>query len=330
MSNEYPLVWVHLGPMTIPKYLKTSFKYHASIFPDKSLILLVDNESNLINFGISNLKVHKISIQDEKWESLKRNLGHDLSFRNEFWFTSLARFKGLYEYMTMTNNDKILHIESDVMVLPNFPFESFCGLDSKLGYLLQGHGQGIASLFYVSSRDLLHEFLDFCASQVVENPQSTDMTILFNFASKYRNKVSFLPTLTEGDISEFIEDSGFTGVFDAISVGQYLFGIDPRNSRGRRIVFKEDKSHFVKPSKYRFEWRGSSLMGIRENLITEIYSLHIHSKDKRVFSLSGLQKHLVKRNEESLQGETVEIIFNELLKSIWRALLRRIRWDWSW
>lgn len=328
--RSYPLVWVHLGQKRIPKYLKTSLKNHARVFPNESLVLLVDNEVNLINFGIPNLKVERVSVIDPKWESLKQSLDHDLSFRHEFWFSSLARFRFLYEYMRKNNTNRILHIESDVVVLPNFPFNDLYKLESKLGYLIQGHGQCIASLFYVGSRDILEEFLDFCIMQVTQNSRSTDMTILFNFAVEHRDKVSFFPTLLESRHGKFLEVSGFQGVFDAISVGQYLFGIDPRNFRGKRIVFKESENHYVKPSNYRFEWHENTLIAIGKSRSIELFSLHIHSKDVRLFRLSGLKKQLVSRNQESKYGETSEIIVLEVLKSIGIALGRRIRRSCLW
>lgn len=339
MSRTYPFVWVHLGESKIPPYLRISLENFSELFQNQSLVLLVDEDKNLGNLQIKNLTVKKVELVDPDWDTLKSTLGHDLNFRNEFWFNSLARFKIIHMYMTLEELESLLHIESDVTFTSDFPFQILKNLHQVLAYPLQGEGQGIASVLHVGSREVLAEFLAFCSKQVSENSKSTDMTILFNFLKHNPDKVVVMPTLPV-ELENGKEDSTlyanasqnidlFGGVFDAISIGQYLFGVDPRNHRGRKKLYWEDKSHWVKPSKYKFEWSGNSLLAKRAYFVTKVFSIHIHSKDPLAFTRDSLRKELETRYKKSRTGEKNEIVFRELLKSISMALRRRFEMKWK-
>lgn len=339
MSRTYPFVWVHLGGSKIPPYLRISLENFSELFQDQSLVLLVDEDKNLGNLQIKNLTVKKVELVDPDWDTIKSTLGHDLNFRNEFWFNSLARFKIIHMYMTLEDVGSLLHIESDVTFTSDFPFQILKDLRQVLAYPLQGDGQGIASVLHVGSREVLAEFLTFCSREVSENSKSTDMTILFNFLKHNLDKVVVMPTLPveleNGKKGSTLYASAsqnidlFGGVFDAISIGQYLFGVDPRNHRGRKKLYSEDKSHWVKPSKYKFDWSGNSLLAKRANFVTKVFSLHIHSKDPVAFTRDSLRKEFETRYKKSKMGEKNEIVFRELLKSISMSLRRRFDMKWK-
>jgi hypothetical protein len=339
MERRFPLVWVHLGQSKVPFYLKRSMRNHAQIFSDQKLVLLVDDDKNLHNFGIRNLSVYKVHFMDEDWEIIKRRLNHDLTFRNEFWFNSLARFKALYSFLIEEKIEKLLHIESDVVLMPNFPFSSFEKIQNSLAYSLQGEGKGIASVFYVGSQSCLADFLNFCFREILQESKNTDMTLLDNFYKKNPNKTLILPTLPkqtffEGKLNDSkIELSetvtGFGGVFDAISIGQYFFGIDPRNNRGIKKLYIEDASHWVKPSRFSFEWLENALIARQKDLKFEIFTLHIHSKNPQIFEFSSLRKQSTKSFAKSKRGPHQQIVVQEVVRSIQKAIRRRLKLNYE-
>jgi len=334
MKTHLPLVWVHLGPSRVSKHLKRSIKTHAISFPESSLVLLVDEERNVEDFALDNVKVIKVSIESEDWNFVEKTLNHDLTFRNGFWFTSLARFKALSIFMASEGIDKLLHIESDVVLMPNFPFSKFAQMDDRLAYCLQGEGQGIAAILFVGSEDTLNNFLWFCVEEVKRNPKSTDMTILYRYWIEKPHQVLILPSLPNNSckpddypgtpkvISENLDTFG--GIFDSISIGQYLLGIDPRNSRGRRILFREDEAHYLKVSQFKLEIVQNSLFLDQQGKRYPIFSLHVHSKDLRAFGILSLKQLLRKRILEMDQGEASELSIKEWFKSSYGVLRRRI------
>lgn len=334
MYLSIPLVWVHLGPSPIARHVRRSIRRHAILFKDNPLILLVDNEKNAQSMVLSNLKVIKVTIQSPDWNFIREHINHDLTFRNGFWFSSLARFKAISELMKSQDIERVLHIESDVVLMPNFPINSFNSIDGKIAYCLQGEGQGIAAILFVGSQEILDNLLMFCIEEVKRNPKSTDMTILFRYWIERPKNVLVLPSLTNHVQSQeghkIIPKSLwenidlFEGLFDPISVGQYLLGIDPRNTRGRRILFWQDDSHYVNVSKLGLTYEDGVLFSCQEGSKYPIFSLHVHSKDLRAFNNFSLSKLLKKRISQMNQGEVSEFLIWVWIKSGLEALKRRI------
>jgi hypothetical protein len=134
--------------------------------------------------------------------------------------------------------------------------------------------------------------------------------------------------LNEPDASHLVCDNtlGFAGVFDGISVGQYLLGIDPRNSRGVRILHRTQPSHAINPDKL--------VIGLddKENLVFKniaenslIYNLHNHAKDLRLYGASSRGRLLKKRVATSRDGEQQEFIFSIFVLAACRAIARRVK-----
>ena len=165
-----PLVWVHLGKKNIPKYLKRSLQNVASLFEDISLILIVDEEKNLRDLKINNLRVIKVDYLNRDWLQIKSKIEHDLDFRDGFWFSSLARFKALHSYMIEENVNSFVHIESDVTLLPDFPLHKFQLAGDGIAFPLQGDKQGIASVMYVGDRFTFDLFIKSCEEDLDLNP----------------------------------------------------------------------------------------------------------------------------------------------------------------
>lgn len=335
MKSEFPIVWVHLGTNRVPNYLRKSLKSHARMFPHRTLILLVDDKRNKFSFGAQNLKVVDISTEASKWDFFRELLEHDLTFRNAFWFTSMARFIAIEKFLNISGYDKALHVESDTVLMPNFPFTKFHEIGEKIAFCIQGEGQGIASIFYLGSRRNLVDFLDSMAQQVRRNSKSTDMTSLYGFYLEHPKKVLILPSTTS---MYGLEDTNveskraigrnldlFGGIFDPISIGQFLFGIDPRNERGLRVLFREHTEHFLRPSKLTFSIKDNLLFLSDAEGNMPIFSLHIHSKDSRIFDHDSLLNHLKKRLAQAGQGERVEWVPQVWLNLVIAAMIRRLK-----
>lgn len=334
MNSEYPLVWVHLGPAKIPRHLKESLNYHSRQFSNQKLILIVDHDRNYYDFGIKNLKVVQVPTLDLEWEVIQNNMEHDLTFRKGFWFTSLARFKAIAILMSIHQVERLLHVESDVVLMPNFPFDKFHEQNPKLAYSLEGEGQGIASILYVGSQQYLEDFLNFTIEETESNPLATDMTVLYGFFLRYPNQVDILPSLirelhsvvefenTPKALSERVDYFG--GIFDPISIGQFLLGIDPRNNKGVRILYRQEDNHYLKMSKLQFRVEKNVLFLIKGYKKYPVFTLHVHSKDPRAFSQCNLFSLLNERLESAKQGEKSEFIPKVFANSLFLAVMRRL------
>ena len=117
------IVLVHVGSK-LPKYLLLNLKRTCELFPQFTVVLITDTQEELA-IGKSNFRKSPFTMTGD-YEILNKNLNHPKEFRNNFWFTSLARIYALCDYVA-SNNVEILHIESDVLIAREASYDSTIG-----------------------------------------------------------------------------------------------------------------------------------------------------------------------------------------------------------
>jgi len=185
-------------------------------------------------------------------------------------------------------------------------------LEAKIAYPLKSSSEGIASTLYISELSVLRGLITFSEESFVENPYSTDVTILGSFYRNFPGKFENLPTLPKGaailresknqDLSDMLcaNVEKYSGIFDASTLGIHYTGIDPRNNWGVRTLFKTpDAPMDLRKAKFRIIKNLPYLE--TESCLTPIYSLHVHSKDKRLFESHSYLKRMIKISSFSQQ-----------------------------
>jgi hypothetical protein len=333
MTNSTVFAWVHLGPNRIPKYLVKNIERTEEIHPSVKNFIVVDNEKNIhLKIG-RNVEVVHLKDTKENWSEVYVRMQHDLKFRSSFWFNSMARFKALALLMERKELKSVIHIESDVVLSKSFPVQTLSNLEGKLAYPFENPQQGIASVLFVGSYGAIVDLVDFCEIRVQSDSKLTDMTALALFRDQYPDKVVVLPTIPnlEGEYSnaryrEFTENfETFSGIFDGISLGQYLFGVDSRNNRGFRKVYWNDPNHLFNPSYVSYEWRNGDLYVTDGQKAYKVFNLHIHSKDLRAFKSRKLEKLIIKRISQIKSHPKLEIDLRAFLGALSRSLVRRVK-----
>jgi hypothetical protein len=89
------------------------------LFPARKIIL-ISNQKQLLPKGVSIFLYNP----GATWNQIEVSLAHPKDYRNNFWMTSMARFLALVEYQEVVGKEMI-HIESDVILSRDFPFEKF-------------------------------------------------------------------------------------------------------------------------------------------------------------------------------------------------------------
>lgn len=326
------------------KYLLRNIHYLKHNFPSHNLTLIVDDQRSF-NFYSKHVNCVLAENPSPNMKSLFSKLSHDETFWDGFWYRTLKRFFMLEEFLRKTPKTPILHIESDVLLLPNFPFDDFRQITNGLAFPVISEDLGVASVLYIPELKHLTEFLDFCHDISQNSPRETDMTLLAKFAKFSRNAL-VLPTLLGSQIkllgqqslelrSEFTNQKLFRGLFDGATYGQFLFGIDPRNNLGRRSLFIQYAHHFAKPRVMQFclanQKSGFSLqIGIQDDTTYPLYCLHIHSKDLRVFDIESLKvrkiinKRIYQAKKGEIKNEYVFKLFISEFSSFGRAIIHKL------
>lgn len=164
-------------------------------------------------------------------------------FRNGFWQHASGRFFVLRAFMAREGIERLTHLENDVLLYAQLselePWAPFA--EPVLATVFESSRRAIAAVVHVGARPCLDDFLDFILDAEEPEP-SNDMMRLAAFRRARPNLVADLPTVPprSGQPAESTSlfDPDATAIrlpssdwlFDGARFGQYLGGIDPRNS----------------------------------------------------------------------------------------------------
>lgn len=325
------IVFVHIGD-SLPPHLVLNLKRTIQLFPEQTTYLITQKDCKIPE--IEQLK-HFHILDDDRLRLIENTLLHPKDFRRNFWFNTLNRFLALDQFMAV-HGEEVLHVESDVILSSDFPFGKFSQLQRGIAFPKVNKYQGIASTLYLRDKDASSLVTKVLLSEVESDPHTTDMLILNKLYLRYQDDVQLLPTgpseadfylpHLEKDILREMEISRniIHGVIDGLDIGYFLFGEDPRNHRGVRILRKSIPDYYLDVRKLKLEFSGiRNFVDIDiEGTKLPIYSLHIHSKNLRLFDLRRApddMRRAVMNSRMRMQSEFVlKIFFQTAIKAIFR------------
>jgi len=218
--------------------------------------------------------------------ALTRKISFDHAFRDGFWLKTIERLFVLAQFAEKKGLNSFLHAELDQLL---FRVDELVDriLDSELrGLFFPFHtdNKGIASVFFCNDVSALESLLELVRTG---DAFESEMELLAQWAALNPSLFQELPTirnLVEGSSASVID---IDGIVDAAQVGQWVGGVDPRNTPLRQAPVTKFVDS-VEPSligrdtleKIRFSLGSEGalyalLEGISE---VKIYNLHIHSK----------------------------------------------------
>ena len=328
------LVFVHFGSK-YPKHLILNLKRTCDLFPELMIVLITDVPAKLridkINFRKSDFRM------DIDYEMLDKNLNHPKNFRNNFWFTSLARIYALCDYVA-TNNESILHIESDVLISGDLPIDRFAQCDRPIAFTVVGKSSGVASVLWIKDARAANRLRTYASNSAHQDPMTTDMKILGHFQEDHPDLVRVLASFpTENPDSynplslQLLEDFAYTqnlfeGFFDAADVGRYLLGDDPRNHRGIKFIRHQLDTSYFSPRRVKYVYSESRrFLNIASKSSNPFYSLHIHSKNAKVFRDRRMPDVICRAVRSQSEPERKILVIPILFQSVRNSLIRRFR-----
>ena len=282
-----------------------------SLFP-KHEVFLITNFSSSLPPDLS-VRIFQVGVNDfahdfgaHEWDS---------NFRNGFWQTSLMRILVLKTFHDRYPNEPILHVESDVILLPAFPFEPISRL-SELFWNSFGDKADVAALIYSPNSIETSFLVSSLRLHLKANPRATDMTALFAIRQENPVRCRVLPTSPL--------DQSFSSlpyVFDGAILGMWLFGQDPRNHYGYQPRFRNLSESFYTLTRrsVKVDEIGSPYF-FQNGIIAPIASLHIHCKDKRLFIKGG--ELLTRRILQASKVLHLPLFRPEVLKALFVCALR--------
>jgi hypothetical protein len=282
------LVFVHLGGGP-SRHLLANLRSTRLRFPGAPITLVVDNECSWhrrIPRGIRTFRY----VPEAGETRLAESVTQDMGFRKGFWFNTSRRFLALAQIHEQLDKP-VLHIESDVALLRN-PAAPLLASGRRWAYSLTSDAIGVGALVFSDSAESSRQLADFFLDYFAEHPGTSDMYTLGAHFLTHRGDVLPLPGVSEPDSRAFRSHASarfrraaseafteFGGVFDAASLGSFLFGEDARNHRGFRKLFRTPAHSDLDYSMCEFRRRDGLLeLTDSDHGWVPVYSLHVHSK----------------------------------------------------
>jgi hypothetical protein len=296
--------FVHLGN-DLPIHLELNISRFKRLFPDIPITLIINSECDVSKVSQYIWKMYIYNREDPELAELFPKLSHDSGFREGFWIKTLERLFAFIEFhKTLDFDTQLLHIESDVLLFPNFPWAKFSKSRlPPLGWCAFSPDHDVASLVYSRNHDsssfLKKSLIKFLRKDSFVN----DMTALNRVAKMYPQETFYFPmdgggVFTKRDSSKSTRKTTadpksryfdeFEGVFDGLAFGMYLTGIDPRNTFGFRLVHHRtnllNSKSYIQPRQYEYSTDIFGNLWLRnDSFFIPVYCLHIHSKNLKLF-----------------------------------------------
>lgn len=199
----------------------------------------------------------------------------DRNFRGGFWLHCSRRLFLLEQWMRSTNAPRIVHIENDVMVYCNLDQIFGDETDDKLWLAIDAPHRCIPSIMFIPTHSHIENVIkDYVCTQ-------NDMDNLSNFFNRRRDQCEALPIAPSNNGLYSSNFSRFGSIFDAASIGQYLGGVDPRNTGGDTRGFINETC-VVQYNRYSFCWKTINGLYVPHIIdgtnVVPINNLHVHSK----------------------------------------------------
>lgn len=272
MHLQPPLVFVETGRKP-SKYLVNNLRIHSELFPGRKIVLIVSDRykqyvNNQYTEVISEESLPDSSILREfealnkQWSGLQKN----------YWSNTTKRFFILDRYMKSQNLDKIIHLESDCVLLDDSEVQNEFEKDNwGMRFPKQHAIYGCASLLLINKANVFDSFLKYILENW-ERGEITDMDLLGEFVD-LKKSAEYLPS------ADLLNSSS---IYDGVSIGRYFLGSDARNCRlpfsGRGL--KDDAVGALKIVSPKIELSSANTIIYRDtyNSDLELKSIHIHSK----------------------------------------------------
>lgn len=239
--RDLTVVFVVLGRSR--DYMRSNIALCRSYLGAKTEIVSISDEydKRLDSYAIRQLNAREIwPTRDRRSLSLQlEQSGRNSRWRENYWTNVIGRFVVLSRFAGHQKGDvPLIHVENDVALFASSEILNGARGDSRALALGVDESNVCPGLLLTEDADTMREVCDFVVKSTLDGSASSDMAALSQLRSQ--GTISLFPSEAEPSDHSLQTYEGEALVdrrviFDTIFLGQYLFGIDPRNERGVRI-----------------------------------------------------------------------------------------------
>jgi len=267
------LILIHIGE-EFPTYMNDCIGQINRISEIAVHVLIDQKHIPLLRGTYTAFPLESIPI-DELHQEFEHTTRLDPYSRGGFWKYATKRFFYLYTYMKLHNYTDVFHIEYDNLIYLDFTTKLSVFQQKSMWCVVDAEDRCIPSFVYFKDESILKRLLRCCIDGSSQG--LNDMETLAHFQHKHSD-VGCLPIIMNYcepmPIRYYEHADTFGFLFDGACVGQYIGGVDPRNTPGDTRGFINEKTIF-QCDKTTVEWKeGKPWLNS-----LPLVNLHIHSKE---------------------------------------------------
>ena len=305
------VILTHLGD-SVPPYLKDCVHQLRIFNPMTPVYLIADPVHTSSPFFLDLQTTYGVHLRftdtltpTPQHTEFLTNFKGDVAFRKGYWRHVKERFFFVEEVMLKEGVADVISMEYDVLVYGNLTdlCRKLHGLPQTLRYVMDNERKGHPAFLYfptVIDAQSLTTFFAAMAALPYEDMQTLGLyaklfpvqqfpviTEQRNRAIPNRRSQQNHTTADSSFLSQHSEELGC--LFDSLVVGQWIGGIDPRNTGGQKVVNYENESALYSIREMPFEWRsdggpegthrragGTHWRPYLDN--RPLFMIHVHSK----------------------------------------------------
>jgi hypothetical protein len=228
-----------------------------------------------------------------------QNPSEKTQFRQGYWIHVKERFFFVEELMLRDGLEQCISMEYDVLVYISLEelFRTLKASHQTLRMVRDNDERGHPGFLYVPTAESIGELNEFIASMV--KTFVSDMKCLAEYADANPEAMHYLPVIAEAKNSPtrksamghtsadpfyLSEDSEEFGVFfDSAVVGQWVGGVDSRNTGGIKVTQFANESALYGMHELSLEWKKCAELWRPLLDGRPLATIHVHSKALRCF-----------------------------------------------
>ena len=259
----------------VPNYAEICMQTISNIDPDSKIYFITDQD-------FKSKYSENINSNDITFQYIKelKEIDYFEGEQNPLWNTSLLRIFYLHNASKLLKIDSFVHFDLDVLIFKAFKDLKENFQKNKLNitpvnenFLIFGYSyvDGLKNYSNVCSKILeILENANFYEKKYYNNNKLNEMVLL---------NIAYIENPDMFNILNTIPDGTSSILFDGISYGQYLGGIDKKRFSKKSINIAHYAGRSMQRKGFRPKFKSSRPYIEYNNKIYEIANLHIHKKN---------------------------------------------------
>ena len=288
IKSRTKIVFVALG--NIPDFICQTLEicYRMTQLP---IVVIVSDGAKipgtLFKWASVSFESRLMETENSRMFSTKR---FDEKFRQGYWRMVRQRFIALERYMVSCPDCNIVHFETDIAVFFDpLDHEDVFFQDHRMGLTIDSEKRGIGGIVTCGDSQTLSRFNKL----LIDDIHLNDMQVIRKFYDMFPDDVLGLPIYHNDRYGPYDTNfSLFNSVFDAAAIGQYFYGADPSNFRGKitKIVNKDTP---VRYDDLCLHWKRHGTMNVPYLSGIRLNMFHMHNK---VMELAAIPAKVIANN----------------------------------